>query len=107
MTVIDIAIAAAAGSAGAIAAATLVSPWLLARAVTLLAGAAGGLVAAALVASTVASQRPLPLSLTAQSGGIDVAAMLGSAAAAALGGIVIAFVAAILAAALQRHLPKH
>ncbi|MEO6749248.1 MAG: hypothetical protein ABI294_06620 [Casimicrobiaceae bacterium] len=106
MTVIDIALAAVAGSAGAIAAATLASPWLLARTVTLVAGVAGGIVADALVASTVAAQRPLPLSATAQSGGADVAAMLGSAAAAALGGIVIAIVAAILAGALRRHRQK-
>src|SRR5665213_834682 len=71
MTVIDIAIAAAAGSAGAVAAATLASRTRLARTAVTLAGAAGGLVAAALVASTVAAQRPLPLALTARSAAID------------------------------------
>jgi hypothetical protein len=96
MDILSIVIALATGVAGARAAATLLPRAAPPRAISWIAGATGGVIAAAFAATAVAAQRVVPLPATATSGGVDVASMIGNAAAGAIGGIVLAIAAAVV-----------
>jgi hypothetical protein len=87
---------------GARAAATLLPAAAAARAASLLAGALGGVIAAALIATVAVAGHAVPLPPTAQSGGIDLAAILGNAASGAIGGIVLSMLAGALFRAVRR-----
>ncbi len=96
MSVADVALAAIAGGAGACVVFALQPRIALPRAAALALGACGGICAAALAAMTVAAQRALPLPPTSSSAGVDLGTLLGSAAAAVLGGIALAALAGLL-----------
>lgn len=102
MNFMNLIVALITGVAGTRAAATLVPRLAPPRAVSLLAGAVGGVIASVLAAMIVTARRAVPLPPTAASGGIDLATILGNAAAGAIGGIVLSMLVGAVLYALRR-----